>query len=38
MTTTDNPNQSVAFDVSKYDLKITTYHASGTVDISVIIK
>ena len=28
----------LAFDVSKYDLKITTYHASGTVDISVIIK
>ena len=28
----------LAFDVNKYDLKITTYHASGTVDISVIIK
>tara|TARA_R100000700_G_C3157639_1_gene134493 strand:- start:311 stop:643 length:333 start_codon:yes stop_codon:yes gene_type:complete len=30
-------DDNVAFDSSTYDLKITTYHASGTVDVTVII-
>ena len=29
---------NLSFDKSTYDLKILTYHASGTVDLTVIIK
>ena len=31
-------NDNLAFDSSIYDLKITTYHGSGTVDLTIIIK
>ena len=31
-------NDNLSFDSSLYDLKITTYHSSGTVDLTVTIK
>ena len=31
-------NDNLAFNSNIYDIKITTYHASGTVDLTVIIK
>ena len=31
-------DDNLSFDSAVYDLKITTYHASGTVDLTIIIK